>query len=59
MVGLFWTEEARVAISRIRRPAPTLLTINLCNPMALDSWAGLILRVSSVALGLVSVVLVT
>ena len=42
-VGLLKTEEARVAVSRIRRPAPTLLAINLCNPMALASWAGLIL----------------
>ena len=58
-MGLFRTEETRVAVSRIRRPAPTLLAINLCNPMALASWADLILRVSSVALGLVSVVLVT
>jgi arginine exporter protein ArgO len=41
-VGLLRTEEARVAVSRIRRPAPTLLAINLCNPMALASWAGLI-----------------
>ena len=55
---MFRTEETRVAVSRIRRPAPTLLAINLCNPMALASWAGLILRVSSVALGLVGVVLV-
>ena len=58
MVGLLRTEETRVAVSRIRRPGPTLLAINLCNPMALASWAGLILRVSSVALGLVGVVLV-
>ena len=42
-VGLFKTEEARVAVSRIRRPVPTLLAINLCNPMAVASWAGLIL----------------
>ena len=57
-MGLLRTEETWVAVLRIRRPAPTLLTINLCNPMALDSWAGLILRVSSVALGLVGVVLI-
>ena len=58
-MGLLRTEETRVVVSRIRRPDPTLLAINLSNPMALASWADLILRVSSVALGLVSVVLVT
>ena len=58
-MGLLRTEETRVAVSSIRHPAPTLRAINLCNPMALASWAGLSLRVSNVALGLVGVVLVT
>ena len=43
LVGLLRTEEARVAVGRIRHPAPTLLAINLLNPMALASWAGLVL----------------
>ena len=42
-IGIFRTESARATVARIRRPAPTLLIVGLCNPMALASWAGLVL----------------
>ena len=41
--GLLRTDAARRAVAGIRRPGRTLFAVALCNPMALATWAGLVL----------------
>jgi arginine exporter protein ArgO len=43
LFGFFRTEDTRRAVSGIRKPGTTLMAIGLFNPMALATWAGVIL----------------
>jgi len=43
LFGFFRTENTRQAVGNMRRPGATMMAIGIANPMALATWAGVIL----------------